>query len=100
MADAGELTLETFAGRVGESFRIRVSEELTVDTRLLEATAISAVRSPAGRIPFSLIFHGPEQPIVPQRIYRLEHDALGGLDLFLVPLAPDADGARYQAVFT
>jgi Domain of unknown function (DUF6916) len=99
MADAGELTLEIFAERVGDPFRIRASGELTLETRLLEATAVSAVPSPAGRVPFSLIFRGPGQPILPQRIYRLEHDALGDLDLFLVPLAPDADGARYQAVF-
>jgi len=39
-------------------------------------------------------------PILPQRIYRVEHDAIGVCEIFLVPLTPDADGARYQAVFT
>jgi hypothetical protein len=30
---------------------------------------------------------------------RLEHSALGLLELFLVPIEPDAAGLRYQAIF-
>jgi hypothetical protein len=37
---------------------------------------------------------------LPQRIYRIEHATLGAFDLFLVPIGPDAQGLRYQAVFT
>jgi hypothetical protein len=99
MPEAGQLTLETFAGRIGEHFRIHASDELTLDATLLEASAAGSVASPQSRAPFSLIFGGPAQPIVPQRIYRLEHDELGAMELFLVPLTPSADGARYQAVF-
>ena len=39
-------------------------------------------------------------PALPQRIYRLEHAELGGLDLFLVPIGRDASGITYEAVFT
>jgi hypothetical protein len=33
-------------------------------------------------------------------MHHLEHEALGDLDLFLVPIGPGADGRqRYEAVF-
>ena len=36
----------------------------------------------------------------PSRIYALEHAGLGQFDLFLVPIAADRDGVRYEAIFT
>ena len=42
---------------------------------------------------------GPLEPVLPQAIYDLEHDALGHLDLFLVPIGPSQGGMRYQASF-
>ena len=48
---------------------------------------------------FSLIFREAARTYLPQRIYTLEHDAVGRLDLFLVPLGPDGVGMRYQAIF-
>jgi hypothetical protein len=47
-----------------------------------------------------LLFRGPRTPVLPQRIYRLEHAVMGPLEIFLVPIGPDAEGMRYQAVFT
>jgi hypothetical protein len=52
------------------------------------------------RSPFSLIFRGGPSPLLPQRIYRVEHETPGALDIFLVPLGPDEVGQRYEAVFT
>ncbi len=74
------------------------------------------VESPAERVPFelievaerhdspaleqfSLIFHGAMTPVLPQRMYRLEHETLGAMDIFLVPIGPDSAGMRYEAVF-
>jgi hypothetical protein len=48
---------------------------------------------------FSLLFRGPLEPVFPQCIYRLSHATLGGIELFLVPLGPDGQGMRYEAVF-
>jgi hypothetical protein len=48
---------------------------------------------------FSLIFRGPLQPFLPQGTFRMEHDKMGTLDLFLVPIGKEEDGFRYQAVF-
>ena len=52
------------------------------------------------RVPFSVVFREPGPQVLPQQIYRLEHAGLGAFDLFIVPIARDGDGVRYEAVFT
>ncbi len=34
-----------------------------------------------------------------QGTFDLEHDQIGSFALFLVPIGPDAEGMRYEAVF-
>jgi hypothetical protein len=48
---------------------------------------------------FSLIFTGKSSPWLPQSLYRLIHPLMGDIELFLVPVGPDAAGMRYEAVF-
>jgi hypothetical protein len=50
------------------------------------------------RIPFSLIFRPPAGWQIIQGTYRVD-GAAGALDIFLVPIMPDREGARIQAVF-
>lgn len=98
------LDMTTFAGRVGEQFRILIDEASTLTTRLIEVTPAPDVDGCQarvdGRAPFSLVFRSPPGAPLPQHIYRLQHDELGTLDLFLVPIGPDAEGMRYEAVFS
>jgi len=51
--------------------------------------------------PFSIYFRGPRTPILPQQIYRLTHDQMEALEIFLVPVGPNpkAGGMLYEAVF-
>jgi len=92
-------TAETFAVLVGDEFRVHDGAERVYVFRL--AAAVPTGLAPAsGREPFSILFRGPWDPILPQRIYSVEHAELGRFDLFLVPLEPDDSGARYEAVFT
>jgi len=51
------------------------------------------------RRPFSLVFRGDPALGLDQRIHRLHHERLGDLDVFLVPIQPDARGSLYEAVF-
>jgi hypothetical protein len=99
MADLGELTLSTFSPLVGDAFTIETTGGLRIEVTLSEAAAESDQPVASGRTPFSILFSGPPEPILPQGIHRLEHRALGALDVFLVPLQPESGGARYQAVF-
>jgi hypothetical protein len=87
---------ETFAGRVGQEFRIEVDDDTTVVTTLTSATAHGEGRIATG---FSLVFTGPVEPVLPQRTYRLVHDELNSLDIFIVPIGRDDTGVRYEAVF-
>jgi hypothetical protein len=48
---------------------------------------------------FSLLFRGDRNKIHPQSIYPVEHDLIGGFDLFLVPVDRNDQGTFYQAVF-
>ena len=90
------LLLETFAGRVGQEFRIEVDPATIVVTTLTSATAHGQGQVAAG---FSLVFTGPVEPVLPQRTYRLRHDELNDLDIFIVPIGRDDAGVRYEAVF-
>jgi hypothetical protein len=94
------LTVETFAARVGELFRLIANTGTTISVELIDATALGSPGSAGGRTPFSILFRGPMTPVLPQRIYRLDHDALGTLDLFLVPIGPRDGGMVYEAIFT
>lgn len=94
-----KLTKETFAPRTGETFRL--SDEAAGEIALeLAAVETNGLQGRAGREQFSLQFHGPRDPVLPQRIYHLENAEMGALDLFLVPINRDEKGTVYEAVFT
>jgi hypothetical protein len=95
-----KLTVVDFKSRVGETFRAAAPGS-TVDLVLAEVTDLAGRFQGDGsrRTPFSLIFRGPVQPFLPQQIYPLDNDVLGRLEIFLVPLGPDGQGMRYEAVF-
>ena len=88
--------VDDFADRVGEGFRL-AADDGTVGVTLVECERLGG--TVLERKPFSLVFLGPREPVLPQRIYPLSHDELGELEIFLVPIAQDADGTRYEAVF-
>jgi hypothetical protein len=96
-----DVSHSTFADRVGETFTITAPDGNTLELTLAEATlAPEGEGVPGGRAPFSLIFHGPASPYAPQGTWHVEHAELEELELFLVPLGPDGDVMRYQAVFS
>jgi hypothetical protein len=97
MVDLGALTASDFAPRLYERFRVAPAEGAAFDADLIE---VAEAEPGSGRRQFSLVFRGGASPPLPQGIHRVEHEALGALDIFLVPLGPDHVGQRYQAVFT
>ena len=94
-------TVATFAERLGDPFRVRLDDGSTLELRLASATAAPTTPSdaPRARPQFSIVFHGPLEPVLPQRIYRLEHEELGGAELFIVPIGPEGGAMQYEAVF-
>ncbi len=47
---------------------------------------------------FRLEFLGPAEPLLEQAIYRFERDGAAH-EIFIVPIARDAEGIRYEAIF-
>jgi hypothetical protein len=94
VTDLERLTTADFAPLLHQRFRVDPGDQPPFEVELVQIAEIP--RDPGGRAPFSLEFAGGPSPPLPQRIYRVEHDTLGTLEIFLVPIAAD----RYQAVFT
>ncbi len=91
------LTRASFEPHLNTTFQIRREQADPLDLELVEATD----KTPEGFTgeQFSLIFRGPADPLLAQRIYTLEHAEMGTLTLFLVPVAQKKDGYRYEAYF-
>lgn len=94
-----KLTKETFEARKGEAFKLTDEAAGEVELKLAEVQG-TGLQGKAPREQFSLHFHGPPEPVLPQQIYRLENAEMGALDIFLVPVARDDEGTTYEAVFT
>lgn len=93
-----DFSVTTFAEHLGETFGVGDGSD-AVDMRLVEATARGSASGEESRMPFSIVFAGPLEPVLPQRIYRFAHEELGTFELFIVPVGPDEGGMRYEAVF-
>src|SRR3954453_23212123 len=97
MPDLESLTAADFTPWRHGRFRVDADGQ-RFEVELIEVAEGSGGGLP--RSPFSLMFRGGPSPPLPQRICRVEHETLGALDIFLVPLGPDEVGQRYEAVFT
>lgn len=100
-----QFTLDTFAPRVGEAFRAHIPARSPMEM-VLESVAeipVSGWRpdeSADHRKPFSLLFLGSPDVVLPQATYPFEHEALGTFEIFIVPVGRTARGVTYEAVFT
>jgi hypothetical protein len=104
VSDPRWLTFDLFEPRVGEQFVVGADGLPTVAMELVEATEGTEPggTGPDGqqRLQFTLLFAGPLDQSLPQSTYTVEHDVLGRLDLFLVPVGPDGGAMRYAASFS
>ena len=96
-------TEELFREAIGDTLEMRLSPDASVQIVMVEVTSLGErdVRPETGirARPFSVIFQGPHDLEAPQGIYGLAHTRLGEFELFLVPLQPDSEGTRFEAVF-
>ena len=91
-----------FSDLVGDKFLLCLTGDESVGVTLIEAKSLGSGKADdrTTRDPFSILFRGPKELNLPQAIYRLEHETLGSMDLFLVPIGPGDEGMDYEAVFT
>jgi hypothetical protein len=98
------LTCEQFSEYLGSVFQLHMPSVEPLELKLVEVTPykvhpLPADRELSQRVPFSLLFQGSADIALPQSIYTLEHDRMGKLHVFLVPVARKQDGMQYEAVF-
>jgi hypothetical protein len=94
-----KVTRQTFEPLQGQRFTLTDGANPALDLELV-AVAGNGLKGAAAREQFSLHFRGPLSPQLPQKIYRLTHDQLGVMDIFLVPIARDPSGMTYEAIFS
>lgn len=101
-APLANLTFDRFAALVNSWFRVHLSPADTVELQLIEVSRGQAPAPAAGQPrseSFALLFRGPPDRLLDQRIYRFEQDQAGHVELFIVPIGRAAAGMLYQAIF-
>lgn len=99
-----DLELDTFSPHESTTFKVDLGNDESLDLDLIEVKSIKLHdenRAPEVRQePFRLTFRGgPKDAYLPQQVCKLTHDVLGDVEIFLVPLGPDSEGMRYEAIF-
>lgn len=79
----------------GQTFTVEAGGE-PISLELSAVNPIPGSPRPGGG--FSLMFRGPRETPLPQATYRLTGTS-GVHDIFIVPVAADATGRVYEAVF-
>lgn len=93
---AGRLPKEVFYENLNTEFRVHFEPDITIKLELFE---VYEGASTPQQEQFSLMFRGPLDPAFRQTICRMQHDRLGEVTLFLVPIARKPEGMIYESVF-
>lgn len=84
-----------FSEQIDSVFRAHQSDGSSFDLCLRQVDVHSLTPNHDN---FSLLFQAPSDLPPEQSVFRLHHDAIGELDLFLVPIKKDESGLYYEAV--
>lgn len=96
--DLASLTVDDFSTHVHAKFDLSLPDGLFIPIILIKTQELG-VKGSGRKRAFSLLFEGPRDPILPQKIYSLHEDTLGSLDIFLVPVGVTQEHCQYEAVF-
>ncbi|MCA1618803.1 MAG: hypothetical protein LC795_05725 [Acidobacteria bacterium] len=97
---AATFTAEEFRQHLGSKFGVRLDTPRPVELELIEVKDYNPQpKESEGMERFSLYLQGPGDIMLNQGTFMLEHPSLGELALFMVPIARDPQGFRYEVVF-
>ena len=88
-----------FSPHLHDTFRVVTDGSVSCELELVEVHDTGRASPTRKQSPFSLLFKGPRDNLLPQQLYRIENEKLGPMDLFIVPVRADQDGYYYEAVF-
>ena len=93
------LNMAAFKSQLGTSFTIN-DEVAKVKVKLVDVTSFgSRKQTAAGKEGFSLLFRGPQDNILKQNTYLIEHAQLGMLSFLIVPVGTrDTRSPYYEAI--
>lgn len=91
-----EITRDEYAACLNTDFMVEVSPELKVSMKLTEVTELSERFHQQS---FSLIFTAPDNTLAGQGQFSVEHETLGTIELFMVPIGKDSKGMLFQSLF-
>src|SRR3954453_24119964 len=94
-----DLTEAEFSRHLNTDFGLSFGDE-QLHLKLVAVKAyLPQADEQSGMERFSLFFDGTLDRYLPQRMYRLTHEAMGEIDLFLVPIEKKESSFPYEAVF-
>lgn len=91
------ITHENFSGHLNASFQVDVGET-PLELELVEVETGKSI-DPSLREPFTLIFQGPKDSIVPEGIYTVSNDGAGSFELYIIPIVSPGNRQSYQVIF-
>ena len=95
------LTKQSFENIHDNAFAIFFDLDNAISSELIEVKAINSHTLAEGQAePFSLVFQVKDDRVFEQNTFKIQHEELGDLELFLVPIGADKNGVSYEAVFT
>ena len=96
---AAGLNMASFKSQLGSSFLIN-HEASKVKITLVDVTNFASQKqTAAGKEGFSLLFRGPQETILKQDTYVIEHEQLGMFSFLVVPVGTkDKRAPHYEAV--
>jgi hypothetical protein len=87
---------DDFVPNLNTRFRLLQEDQPSIELLLVN---VSELATRERQQVFSIEFQGPVDLLLPQQMYRLDHDVLGAFELMIVPIRQDAKGIYYEAVF-
>ncbi len=94
-----QLTLEDFKPLIGQRLRLRFGENEQMG-EVIEARHVGQLIE-GHRQAFSVVLaSGSPEQYLPQGIHVLIHPSFGELELFMVPIGPEAGQMRYEISFS
>src|SRR5215204_206860 len=94
-----DLNYAQFSAVAGTIFQVSDGEPVPLRLAEVNQRKQRDGESAAGGESFSLLFTGPKNRFLPQRLYSFTHETLGRFPLFIVPVGQDATTFHYEAVF-
>ncbi len=91
---------EDFQPCLNDMFTVKAEDDIGPELELIQVKLFGEIDPDSKtRQAFSLLFRGPMEPMLPQKLYQLENSKIGEVLLFLVPIGPDEQGMLYDANF-